>query len=565
MDGNDNVPYKPLPVLWSSRLPILFPLVGQTPVEDEGDESESSRVGEDEEESGDSAEREVANMGVVDDEQEGSGRPRKRHKRDSKKEEIFPLLRAYHIRIRPDKNACSALRHMLAGVHKTHNLVVEKLRDCVSFANAYEIRNMLVPSEHLPSNLKWLSGIPSQARANKVRQLVGAYNTDVKNKGRKGFKMKFSSWRMVTELTMEFDKWSSGNSGVVNSFEKVDGFTALSRKHGVIQLSARSTRFKDGTKIPCESLKVPFCDKPWLVNHLLESGLEHAYRIKWHRRLNRWWLITLVDLNKARPPSRSVVSKQKTEDGQRCCDTMGKGEGSSGGGSGSETVDAMRTNAARNVVALDPGVRTFQTTYDSSGRVHKLCGGLGERVKQLCRKLDVRRSCLDRKVNTHKEAGCVQDMTPPCVKRKERQSRRNQIKCARYKMHATIQKVRNTVKWNHWESVNFLFRHYDTVLIPVFQTQSMLPTLMSKVARAMATLSHFSFRLRLLSRKQEDCRREVFVTREPGTSRTCCLCGHWNSNLGGATLFSCAGCGAQIDRDVNGAVGNFQAYLTDGP
>jgi transposase len=303
-------------------------------------------------------------------------------------------------------------------------------------------------------------------------------------------------------------------------------------------LSERSTRFSDGRKVPPESLNVPFCDKPWLVNYLLANGLEHAYHIKWHSRLNRWWLIVLVDLNKVKPPSRCV------DQGAR--------------------VDTSHPTLL-NVVALDPGVRTFQTTYDASGHVNKLCVGLGERIKKLCQKIDARRSGLDKKLKTHKQASYVKEGEVPLANRRARQSRRNQIRRGRYSMHTTMQKVCNTVKWSHWECVNFLFRRYDTVLIPVFKTKSMLPTLASKVARAMATLSHYSFRQRLLSRKEEDVKRDVFVTREPGTSRTCCLCGHWNVNLGGGAILSCIGCGAEIDRDTNGAVGNLLAYLTDGP
>ena len=550
--ANNNHVHTTTHVRWSTRLPT-HPLVGQT-VRTE-DDSESN--------DGDTATQEnVDDVGLEEvqtesdnGEDEGgcSSRPSKRRKTDSKKEPA-PQLRAYHIRIRPDKHARAALRHMFAGVHATHNMTVEKLRKCESFASAYDIRNAVVPSDSLGNDKKWMSKIPTRPRANKVRQLVGAYNKDVKNKGRGAFQMKFSSWRTTVEHTMEFDKWTGGSKGVVNSFAEVDGFSGHSRKHAEMKLSVQSTLFSTGEHVPVESLKVPFCDKPWLVNHLLANGLEHAYRIKWHRRLNRWWLLVLVDNEKARAPSRSVVSSENT-----CC---AKSHGDDGvGGQGGAVVD----NALRNAVSLDPGVRTFQTTYDPSGRVHALCPGFTERIKHLCQRIDRRRSRLGRAINTHAEA-CAEEHKPvPHVNRKERQSRRNCIKRVRYNMHTTMQKVRNTVKWNHWQAVNFLFRHYDTVLIPVFQTQSMLPTLASKAARAMATLSHYSFRLRLLSRMEEEPNRQVVVTREPGTSRTCCLCGTWNANLGGATTLSCHGCGAQINRDVNGAVGNFLAYLTDGP
>jgi len=46
---------------------------------------------------------------------------------------------------------------------------------------------------------------------------------------------------------------------------------------------------------------------------------------------------------------------------------------------------------------------------------------------------------------------------------------------------------------------------------------------------------------------------------EPGTSKTCTNCGHWNAGLGASRIFECAVCGVHVNRDVAGARNNFFA------
>lgn len=447
--------------------------------------------------------------------------PSKKKRKSNETEGVDSVLRAYHIRIRPDKHARASLRHMMAGVNATHNMAVKYLRQCTGFQSAYNVRDALVPSAVLPPDKKWLSIVPTRPRANKVLQVVEAYNRDMKNKGRRNFEMHFHSFQKARTLTMEFSK----GSGVANSFRVDPRFHGTSRTHAIMELPIRSMVLPNGDKIPRSSLSVRMCDSPWLIKHILEHGIEHAYRVKWDRPLNRWWLVVVIDKKKVGGPEHQL----------------------------------------RNVVALDPGSRTFQTTYDPSGHVMKFGTDTRQRVLQLCKRVDHRVARLAAYKGAQKQR-CTSGASLPPVHNHELRSRyRNAIRRTRYLQHAASRKVYNTVVYMHWKVVNALFERYDTVLIPEFKTTSMLPMLQSKTARSLATLSHYSFRMRLVTRAEENLNHQVVVTREPGTSRTCCLCGTWNQSLGANEVLHCVGCRASIERDTNGACGNLLAYVTESP
>lgn len=334
--------------------------------------------------------------------------------------------------------------------------------------------------------------------------------------------MRFQSFRKATMLTMEFD---GKNGGAVTSITQNPDLSGTSRTHGFAHLSIRSMVYPGGEKIPRDSLKVRVCDSPWLMQHIMQHGLEHAYRIKWDRPLNRWWLIVLVEKPKTQGP----------------------------------------INELRNAVSLDPGSRSFHTTYDPSGFTMKFGTGTKERIKALCKKVDRRAARLAGYKEAQKQRRKAEPTQPPERNQEMRMRYRNAMRRTRYLQHAASRKVHNTVAALHWNTIGILFGLYDTVIIPEFKSGSMLPNLPSKVARGLASFSHYTFRQRLLSRAEENLNHQVLVTREPGTSRTCCLCGTWNEDLGAGDVLHCSGCRAGIDRDVNGACGNLLAYVTEPP
>lgn len=173
------------------------------------------------------------------------------------------------------------------------------------------------------------------------------------------------------------------------------------------------------------------------------------------------------------------------------------------------------------VVALDPGVRTFQTIYSDS-----FAGKVGNadfsRIYRLCYVLDKLYS-----------------------KRKKEATNRYNLKLKRIRW-----KIKDLISEIHHKIALFLVKSFDCVLIPSFETSNMVTKLHSKVARAMLGWSHYRFKQFLKCKAQEySC--EVVEVNEAYTSKTCGKCGKIQ-NIGSKKFLKCS-CGFTIDRDLNGA------------
>jgi len=196
-----------------------------------------------------------------------------------------------------------------------------------------------------------------------------------------------------------------------------------------------------------------------------------------------------------------------------------------------EARPATSDNQAR-VIALDPGVRTFQTGYDPQGQLFEFGKGDIRRIGRLCQCLDQLQASL---------AG-------PTLRARRRYALRRAA--ARLRL-----RIRDLVDDMHRKTAHFLATSYDTVLLPVFETRRMTKRragLTSKTARMMLTWAHYRFQQRLIQRgKRAGC--EVRLVGEAFTSKTCGACGALHPGLQGAKLFVCPSCRHTIDRDANGA------------
>ena len=68
----------------------------------------------------------------------------------------------------------------------------------------------------------------------------------------------------------------------------------------------------------------------------------------------------------------------------------------------------------------------------------------------------------------------------------------------------------------------------------------------------MMTLSHYTFRQRLIHVANQYTDRQVYVVGEEYTSMTCTFCGHLNAK-DASEVKTCKSCHKTIDRDVNGS------------
>ena len=190
-----------------------------------------------------------------------------------------------------------------------------------------------------------------------------------------------------------------------------------------------------------------------------------------------------------------------------------------------------KTSYKNNVVAIDPGVRTFATCYDGYRIIEVGKNDIG-RIQRLCSYLDKLISKVDLSAS----------------KRQRRAMRK-----AAHNLRTKIQKL---IKELHNQLASFLVNNYKLIYLPIFETSDRVikskRKLVKKTARNMLTWSHYKFQKHLIQMAQ---RNNVLVVlcNESYTSKTCPECGHIHDKLGGNKKFQCPNCGYIAPRDWNGA------------
>lgn len=206
----------------------------------------------------------------------------------------------------------------------------------------------------------------------------------------------------------------------------------------------------------------------------------------------------------------------------------------------------------RRVVALDPGVRTFQAAWSPDGTAYKV-GTSGKGIEG--------RGCADelfrRTLGACRVEGFAQDKSRPY-----RERRRLWQRAARMRA-----RVKNLVDELHYKTIRFLTTRYDVVVIPPFESAKMSRRfdvatrkrriIRKKTVRQMGILSHYTFRQRLLSVAARTG-TDVWVMTEENTTKMCGVCHTLHPRVGGAKVYRCVNpaCGARYDRDVGGGARN---------
>ena len=210
----------------------------------------------------------------------------------------------------------------------------------------------------------------------------------------------------------------------------------------------------------------------------------------------------------------------------------------------------IETPRGDEVVALDPGVRSFLTFF-SEADCEADCGKVGYqafgRIQRLCQHLDRLISRTDQEKN--------------------RKKRRN-LRKAQARMR---QKIINLVDELHWQCARWLTSNYRVILLPKFETQSMTrrgerqihSKTARKTARMMLSFQHYRFKKRLQWKAWQRGSLLLEVN-EAYTSRTRSWDGRVDEKLGGSRTIRDES-GFIMDRDINGARGIFLRALGDSP
>jgi len=206
------------------------------------------------------------------------------------------------------------------------------------------------------------------------------------------------------------------------------------------------------------------------------------------------------------------------------------------------------------VVSIDPGVRSFSTTYDHDGMISEWGCGDDEKIKNLCIKYDKLQSKLDKNDFHYTKTGEYH---------KTKKTRKN----FKLKMLKVRENIRNKVKDLHWKFAKFLCSNYNTILLPKFESQHMISKedrkISSKTARSICTYSHYLFQQRLIHKSREFPWCNVVIVEEDYTSVTCGSCGKYNHKLGSSKDFNCPHCDYKADRDINASRNILLKYISE--
>jgi transposase len=185
-----------------------------------------------------------------------------------------------------------------------------------------------------------------------------------------------------------------------------------------------------------------------------------------------------------------------------------------------------------NIVAIDPGIRTFCTSYCSKGNVTEICNEnqyLYKYHKQIINyKENKAKTVFNKFLNTKKNKNIDKKILKI-------------YKC-----------MRNKVDDLHWKSINILSQLGKTILYPSFHVKQMLmqENFPDNIKRVMSSLSFYKFKNRLKNKLE----KRVIIVSERLSSKTCYNCGHVNKELGSSKVYDCKTCKVCIPRDWNGSV-----------
>jgi len=118
-------------------------------------------------------------------------------------------------------------------------------------------------------------------------------------------------------------------------------------------------------------------------------------------------------------------------------------------------------------------------------------------------------------------------------------------------------RLRNMIDDMHNKSANILLSRYKNISIGKVSIKQMISnldsTLREVVKRRLCTLSHYRFRMKLISMSSK-FNSNVKLIDEYMTSKTCCKCKNIKQDLKAEKTYNCSECNLIIDRDINAAI-----------
>jgi putative transposase len=410
------------------------------------------------------------------------------------------------------------------------NQTIEYIRSCVNFSPSItEIKNDLL--KQLPS---WCDDVPFKIKATAVKEAHQAYR---KTEAQPITKAKFIKLDLTQQQRQTFKKWNDCSRYVFN--QTIDYINSCVNF---------SPSWMDIKKDLLKQLPNWCDDVPFLIKgNAIKEAHQAYWKAKGHPKFR----------SRKNPTQSCYIPKSAIKTSGIYPRVSGKNlqynealpELPLDGRliyqyhewflSVPQKVEAHVAENQGRVVALDPGVRTFQTFfseflaghigYDDFGRIQRLCHYLDNLISRTSKaKSKIKRS----------------------MKRAQARMRK---------------KIKNLIKEIHFKTARFLVDNFDVILLPTFETSKMASKsgrkLRSKTVRAMLTWAHYQFKVRLKNKALEFGKKVIDIC-EAYTSKTVSWTGELKK-VGGSRVIEAGG--IKMDRDLNGARGIFLRSLVDSP
>lgn len=195
---------------------------------------------------------------------------------------------------------------------------------------------------------------------------------------------------------------------------------------------------------------------------------------------------------------------------------------------GDTRLQCSENQGMGDVVALDPGIRSFLTYFSENGYFGHACCEY-ETLLKLHLKIDKLLGRIAKETDKHKKWNL----------------RRSVAK--------TRLRIRDLVDELHWKSINFLVRNFSVIILPTFETSGMVRRqgrkIRKSVVRSMSSFRFYDFAARLTMKCME-YGVTLIRSNESYTSKTNSFNGDI-MDIGGKKSFLYDG--IIVDRDINGA------------
>ena len=193
-------------------------------------------------------------------------------------------------------------------------------------------------------------------------------------------------------------------------------------------------------------------------------------------------------------------------------------------------VEENRVSSYYDKCGIDIGVRTFMTVY-SENKTLEIAPDNNKIIDRINKRLDNIKSSKDSNIISNEKYKSL------------------------YCKYSS--RLRNMIDDLHNKSANMLLSRYKNINIGKVSIKQMISNLDSNlreiVKRRLCTLSHYRFRMKLISMSSK-FNSNVKLINEYMTSKTCCKCKNIKQDLKGEKIYNCSKCNLVIDRDINAAI-----------